>query len=462
MSDQNVKRVHFIGVGGVGMSGIALVAHQRGIHVTGSDLRTSKYTNELSDAGIKIFIGQAAENIPDGDERPDIVVVSTAIPETNPELMRARELNIPVWHRSRMLAELGRGLKTLAAAGTHGKTTTSSMLAATLDRIGTDPSFLIGGMIDGYPTNARLGTGEYYVVEADESDGSFVHLSPFVAIVTNIEADHLDHYGSLDAIEDAFVEFMGLVPADGAAIVCGEDPRLPELAAKSGAHTITYGFTQDCDVVCVVTGSAGIGSSFAVRFPDGSVVATELPANPGRHNVLNATAVLTCAWFLGHDVEKAAAALSSFSGVRRRFDRVGEAGGVTVVDDYGHHPTEVAATITAASQLGFRKVHVLFQPHRYSRTQALSREFASAFDGADDLVLMDVYSAGEAPIPGVTGKTIVDAVLEHDPRKQVGWLPHRADIVPYLASKVREGDLVITMGAGDVTTVGPLLLGALG
>lgn len=458
---QSIRSIHLIGVGGVGMSGIALVAHERGLRVSGSDLRTSRYTKELSDAGITVFVGQRAENIPDGAGRPDVVVVSSAIPASNPELVRARELGIPVWHRSQMLAYLGRGLKTLAVAGTHGKTTTSSMLATTLDRLGADPSFLIGGMIDGYPTNAHSGTGEYYVIEADESDGSFVHFSPYVAVVTNIEADHLDHYGDLAHVEQAFCEFMGLVPDDGAIVICGDDERLPRLARSTGRHVITYGFGEACDVRCQVTGASGIGSAFAVTLPGGRRVSAHLDANPGRHNVLNATAVLATLDFLGFDAERSAEALSGFAGVRRRFELVGRAAGVTVVDDYGHHPTEVAATISAARSLGFSRVHVLFQPHRYTRTQALADEFASAFDEADDVTVMDVYSAGEAPIPGVSGKTIVDAILARNPRKQVCYLPHRQDVVEYLRHKAAPGDLVLTMGAGDVTTVGPLLVTAL-
>lgn len=451
---------HFIGVGGVGMSGIALVAHERGMRVSGSDLRTSKYTKELSDAGVPIFIGQKAENIDEAD-KPDVVVISTAIPATNPELARARELGIPVWHRSEMLAYLGRGLKTLAVAGTHGKTTTSSMLATTLDRIGAEPSFLIGGMIDGYPTNAHSGAGDYYVIEADESDGSFVHFSPYVAIVTNIEADHLDHYGTLEAVEQAFVDFMSLVPEEGAVVACAEDPRVIELANQAGRRVVSYGFGEDCDVRCELTGASGIGSAFTVTFADGRCVTAHLDANPGRHNVLNATAVIATLEVLGYDPQQAADALSRFSGVRRRFDRIGEEAGVTVVDDYGHHPTEVAATIKAARTLGFRRVHVLFQPHRYTRTEALADQFAEAFDDADDVTFMDVYSAGEPPIPGVSGKTLVDALLDRNPRKPVCYLPHRVDVVPYLCKKARPGDLVITMGAGDVTTIGPLLIGAL-
>lgn len=456
----SVTKVHFIGIGGVGMSGIALVAHQRGLAVSGSDMKESRATKALAKAGIKVFTSHDAANLaPD----TDVVVVSTAIPERNPELAAARARGVPVWHRSHMLARLGEGRKTLACAGTHGKTTTSSMLATTLERMGTDPTFLIGGTVDGYGTNAVAGAGEYYVVEADESDGSFVHLSPHVALVTNIEADHLDHYGSLDAIYDAFRDFIGLVPDDGAAVVCAQDARLVKLARANAKRTFTYGEAgeRQADVTFTITGRSGIGSSFTVAFPDGSNVEAAISHSPGRHNVLNATGVLGVVWALGLDVQQAARALSTFSGVRRRFDFVGEAAGVTVVDDYAHHPTEVKATLAAAAKLDFEHVHVLFQPHRYTRTEALAPLFGEAFDDASTVTLMDVYAAGETPIPGVSGKTVVDAVLAHDSRHQCAWMPHRPEVVPYLTTRLQAGDLLITMGAGDVTFMGAQILESL-
>lgn len=337
------------------------------------------------------------------------------------------------------------------------------MLATTIDRMGLDPSFVIGGTVDGYNTNAKSGTGEYYIVEADESDGSFVHLSPHVALVTNIEPDHLDHYGSLEAIYDAFADFLSLLPDDGAAVVCADNPRLAQVARGVGKRTIVYGEkgSADCDVCFEVTGRRGLGYAFTVSFPDGTSVETEITKNPGRHNVLNATGVLGVVWACGLDVAQAARALATFSGVRRRFDLVGEEGGVVVVDDYAHHPTEIRATIEAASKLDFNHVHVLFQPHRYSRTESLAREFGPAFDEADSIIVMDVYPAGETPIPGVTGKTVIDSILRHNPRQQVAWLPHRPEIIPFLLHRLSAGDLIITMGAGDVTAMAPLLTHAL-
>jgi UDP-N-acetylmuramate--alanine ligase len=455
-----LKTIHFIGIGGVGMSGIALVAKARGITVSGSDMKESRATRKLAEAGIEVFIGHDAANVP---QDCDVVVVSSAIPEKNPELVEAHRRGISVWHRSQMLAELGKGRKTLACAGTHGKTTSSSMLATTIDRMGLDPSFLIGGTVDGYDTNAKNGTGEYYIVEADESDGSFVHLSPYVALITNVEADHLDHYGTLDAIYDAFGDFMGLVPDEGAVVVCADNPRLVELARSTGKRTIPYGEkgTPGAEAVFTVKGRDGLGYAFTVEFPDGQSADVSIRKNPGRHNVLNATGVLSVVWACGLDIQKGAEALSTFSGVRRRFDLVGEEDGVTVVDDYAHHPTEIKATIKAASQLDFKHVHVLFQPHRYTRTQSLAQMFGDAFELADSITVMDVYPAGEAPIPGVSGKTVVRSLLEHDARQQVAWMPHRQEIVPYLISKLSKGDLLITMGAGDVTTMGPLVCQAL-
>lgn len=361
------KKIHFIGVGGVGMSGIALVAKSRGVQVSGSDMKESRATKRLVDAGVEVMIGHDAANIAND---LDAVVISSAIPEKNPELAEARKRGIPVWHRSQALASLGEGKKTLACAGTHGKTTTSSMLATTIDRMGLDPSFVIGGTVDGYDTNAKSGTGEHYIVEADESDGSFVHLSPYVALITNIEPDHLDHYGSLEAIYDAFADFLSLLPDEGAAVVCADNPRLAQIAREVGKRTIVYGEKGDggCDVCFEVTGKSGLGHAFTVSFPDGTSVQTEITKNPGRHNVLNATGVLGVVWACGLDVEQAARALATFSGVRRRFDLIGEEAGVTVVDDYAHHPTELAATLATAKEMGYDRVIAVHQPFTFSRT----------------------------------------------------------------------------------------------
>ncbi|RHO40349.1 UDP-N-acetylmuramate--L-alanine ligase [Eggerthella sp. AM16-19] len=462
MSEERIKQVHFIGVGGVGMSGIARVAHDQGMQVSGSDIKESRYTKQLREAGITVFIGQKAENIPEGNP---VIVISTAILENNPELIEARRRGLEIWHRAQMLAHLGVGLDTLAVAGTHGKTTTSSMLASALDALGADPTFLIGGIVRAYGTNAHSGTGDHYVVEADESDKSFTYLSPKAVLVTNIEADHLDHYKDLDEIYDKFHDFMGLVPEDGVIVACGEEPHVVEIARSEGRRMYTYGFNEGCDVRITSYEPHGIGSRYTAVMPDGTQVEGTIKQNPGRHNVLNATGVVTLLWALGFDAAKVAQALSGFAGVRRRFDLVGEVGGVTVVDDYAHHPTEIAATISAAAGLGYKHVHVLFQPHRYSRaplfTQVLHDEFGAAFDKADSVTFMDVYPAGEAPVPGVSGKTFLNVLLEHEGHPQADFVAHRVDVVPHLMDKLQPGDLVITMGAGDVTAMGPQIIDAL-
>jgi UDP-N-acetylmuramate--alanine ligase len=436
------------------MSGIALVLAARGMRVTGSDLKVSRYSRALEAAGVPVAIGHAAENLGD----PEIVVVSSAIPESNPELAEARRRGLPVWPRAKMLAHLAGERKTVAVAGTHGKTTTSSMIATMLSRMGLEPSFLIGGEVDGFNTNAVNGSGEYYVVEADESDGSFVYLDPCVAVITNIEADHLDHYGTLDGVKAAFMEFMDRV--SDVLVVSGDQPLLVEMARATGRRVVTYGFCDECDVQATILGREGAGLRFELTTADGKS-ATGVTTVPGVHMVSNAVGALAAAWALGLELQDAADALGSFSGVRRRFDLIGERGGVTVVDDYAHHPTEVRATLAAAKSLEFGRVVVLFQPHRYSRTDALSTEFGDAFADADKIVLMDVYSAGEAPIPGVSGKTVLDAVLRAHPRAQVAYLPHRADIIGYVTTRSRPGDIVLTMGAGDVTALGSELLRAL-
>ena len=448
------KSAHFIGIGGAGMSGIALVLHERGYQVTGSDLKNSRYTRQLSRAGIDIRVPHQAATI--DEVNPDVVVVSTAIPETNPELVRARELGIPVWPRAKMLSALGAGYTTVAVAGTHGKTTTSSMCATMLDRMGLDPSFLIGGIVEGYDTNGRNGSGKYFVAEADESDSSFLYLNPDVVVVTNVEADHMDHYSSLQEIEDTFVTFMGLVGEDGTVVVCGDQKHLAELARSTGRTVITYGCDADNDVVCTPGVSRhSIGATFSVSFPDGTVREVSIKNNPGHHNMLNATASLTVSYALSLDVEAAAQALSSFDGVRRRFTHVGDVRGVAVVDDYGHHPTEIRATLSAAQSLDFKNVVVVFQPHRYSRLQALCDDFANAFADADKLVLVDVFPAGEMPIPGVTSKMLADRVRELHPGMDVRYVSDRQALYATIDEVAQEGDLLITMGAGDVTQIGP-------
>ena len=464
MTENRIKNVHFIGIGGVGMSGIARVAKEQGMEVSGSDLRESRYTQQLREAGVRVYIGQKASNL--DSENPDVVVVSTAILENNPELKEAKRREIPIWHRAKMLAELGRGHRTLAVAGTHGKTTTSSMLASVIDGMGFDPTFLIGGIVRAYNSNAHCGKGDYYVVEADESDKSFTYLDPESVLVTNIEADHLDHYEDLNEIYKLFGDFMSSVHDEGCCVVCGEDEALVEVARKTGRKVLTYGFSSECDTTISDYAVSGVSTSFTVTLPNGKVLNCHLKQNPGRHNALNAAGVLTLLMTQGFDVERAAEVLGDFSGVRRRFDLVGEINGITILDDYAHHPTEIAATISAAKSLDFKRVCVVFQPHRYSRvklfTEVLKDEFSSAFDQADFVVFMNVYSAGEAPIPGITGVTFMQPVLDHvGDTKKITYIDRRLKLIPYLVENLEPGDLIITMGAGDVTGVGPELLAAL-
>jgi UDP-N-acetylmuramate--alanine ligase len=454
-----VSRVyaHFIGVGGAGMSGLAKVLNDRGKVVTGSDLRLSRYAAALRESGVTVHVGHDAANLGD----PDVVVVSSAIPESNPELAEARRRGIPVWQRAKMLAQLAGDQRTIAVAGTHGKTSTSSMAVAALSSMGLDPTFLIGGELNDVGSNARCGTGAYYVVEADESDGSFLELAPYVAIVTNVEADHLDHYGSLDAVVDAFRAFVAQVDPEGVAVLCADDAVLMGLAAACRCRVVTYGRSASADVRVEAVEQTPEGVRFAAVLPGGHRVTAEL-AVPGEHMAVNAAGVIAALWSLGLDADVAARGVSTFAGVRRRFERIGEARGVTVVDDYAHHPTEVRATLRAARGASHRRLWVVFQPHRYSRTAALGSEFGRSFRDADRVVLMDVYSAGEPPVPGVSGKTVLDALLLAHPKTQAAYFPHRADVAGYVADRARAGDLVMTMGAGDVTTMGPEIVRALG
>ena len=446
---------HFIGIGGAGMSGIAHVLHERGLAVSGSDLKLSRYARQLTEEGIPVAIGHDASNLGD----PEVVVVSSAIPDANPELVEARRRGVDVWQRAKMLAHLAGDQRTVAVAGTHGKTSTSSMIAQMLTELGEDPTFLIGGELNDMGANARHGRGRWYVVEADESDGSFLHLSPHVAIVTNVEADHLDHYSGIDEVRETFAAFLARTDPEGVAVVCADDPALRRIAAACPAPVVTYGRSPEADVRLLALEQDGLGHRFTVS-AGGAAVEGRIGV-PGEHMVLNAAGALAVAQTLGLDLARAAEALGRFTGVRRRFEFVGEVDGVTVVDDYAHHPTEVATTLAGARKAGFERIWVVFLPHRYSRTAALGGDFGEVFEYADRVVLMDVYGAGETPIPGVSGKTIVDAVLEKRPRSRVAYFPHRTDVEPYVTALARPGDLVMTMGAGDVTAIGADLVRAL-
>ena len=461
-SKEQTVYAHFIGVGGAGMSALALVLLQRGVKVTGSDLKESRYTRTLQDAGMDVCIGHDVANLGTVAQSPEIVVVSTAIPETNPELKEARRRNLPVWQRAQMLAEITKDLTTIAVAGTHGKTSTSSILANTLEVMGQNPGFCIGGEVEAFSANAREGSGDLYVVEADESDGSFVWLAPRIAVITNLEPEHVDHYESYEELEQVFADFMGRISDDGLLIACGDDKELVDLGRASGKRLLTYGANEHCDIrfFNVKPLKDKPGSDFSISYK-GKVYAASITL-PGDHMVSNATAVFAAATSLGLDPKAAAAALGSFQGVRRRFEFLGEYAGVNIVDDYGHHPTEIEATLKGAKDLGYARTIVVFQPHRYSRTQAFEREFGTAFEYADLIVLTDVFSSGEVPIPGISGRTVVNSILEYNPTAQVVWLPRRKKLSDYLCAHLRSGDLLITMGAGDITTLGSELKRELG
>ena len=438
-----VRRAHLIGIGGAGMSGIARLLLARGVEVSGSDLKASAVLDDLRAAGAEVFVGHRAEQVGD----PDVVVVSSAIREGNPELAAARARGIPVLARAQVLAALTARHRTLAVAGTHGKTTTTSMLAWILDRCGLDPTFVVGGDVNEIGSGARHGGGGVFVAEADESDGSFLLLRPEVAVVTNVEEDHLDFYrGGRTEIEGAFATF---VRGAGRVVACGDDPGVRAALARAGVRALTYGTGGDVDVPVRVLREAPAAGRLGLAEGE---VEVALPA-PGAHNVLNAAAAVLAAGLVGVPASEAAAALGSFPGVRRRFERRGTARGAEIYEDYAHHPTEVAATIAAARRAARGRLVVVFQPHRYTRTEAMWKELGRSLAGADVAVVTDVYAAGEDPIPGVSGELVAEALREAAPGLPIAYLPHRADVISFLVREVREGDLVLTLGAGDVTTV---------
>ncbi|MDI6874245.1 UDP-N-acetylmuramate--L-alanine ligase [Candidatus Solincola sp.] len=439
-------RVHFVGIGGAGMSAIAAVLLARGVEVSGSDLKESRNTERLREMGARVFIGHDPRNV----EGAGVVVVSSAVPERNRELQEARRRGIPVLPRAAMLARIMEEGKGIAVAGTHGKTTTTSMVAMILSRAGLDPTYVVGGELNDVGSNAHAGSGEFVVAEADESDGSFLLLKPWAAVVTNVEEDHLDYYREPGRIREHFEHFVGLVPLDGILVVGGDDPGARSLKKRGPARTYTFGEGEDCDYRFSNLRVFRGGSSFSVSFRGRRLGELRLRI-PGRHNAYNALAALALTHAMGVDFRTAAEALSSFQGVRRRFQVVDEIAGIRIVDDYAHHPSEVRSTLEAASLEERERIVCLFQPHRYSRTSALWRDFGTAFKRAHLLVLTDVYAAGEDPMPGVDGKLILNAVLEEEPSKQVVYVPRRAALGEATVRFLRPGDLVITMGAGDIS-----------
>jgi UDP-N-acetylmuramate--alanine ligase len=452
-----VQRIHFVGIGGIGMSGIAEVLLNLGYKVSGSDLRESSVTQRLASLGAIIFIGHRAENIT-GSEA---VVTSSAVARDNPEVQAARGQHIPVIPRAEMLAELMRLKYGIAIAGMHGKTTTTSMVAAVLAAGGLDPTVVVGGRVDAMGSNARLGKSQYLVAEADESDRSFLKLSPILSIVTNIDREHMDCYRDMDDVEQAFVDFMNRVPFYGAVIACKDDERLRNLLPRVERRVITYGASEEADfqmqaLPCNSKPAEGDPRSrFGVLNRGKKIGDFDLHV-PGQHNVLNATAAVATGVGLDIPAERIAEALKNFRGVDRRFQLKGKIAGITVVDDYGHHPTEIRATLAAARQCGFERIHVIFQPHRYTRTRDLADEFATAFRGSDSVQLLEIYAASEEPIPGVTAQALSEHIRTAG--TDVNYVSSFADAAAQAASRAREGDLVLTLGAGSVYQIGPMVL----
>jgi len=451
----DIGTIHFIGIGGIGMSGIAEVMHNMGYSVQGSDVADGYVVQGLRDRGIKVMIGHAAENLGDAA----VVVTSTAIKKGNPEVDLALERRVPVIRRAEMLAELMRLKSTVAVAGTHGKTTTTSMIAALLDAGGVDPTVINGGIINSYGSNARLGSSDWMVVEADESDGSFLRLDGTVAVVTNIDPEHLDHYGEFDAVKDAFVEFVENVPFYGAALLCLDHPEVQAILPRvQDRRIVTYGFSAQADIrgdnVTPVPG--GNRFDVQVRERDGSVrriEGIEMPM-PGRHNVLNAMAAIGVALHLGIDDATIQSGFAKFGGVKRRFTKVGEialeGGNVTVIDDYGHHPVEVKAVLAAAREGVRGRVIAVVQPHRFTRLRDLMDEFQQAFNDADTVYVAPVYPAGETPIEGVDADALVSG-LKRRGHRAAETIADAATLATALAADLQPNDMVVCLGAGDIT-----------
>jgi UDP-N-acetylmuramate--alanine ligase len=453
---RGIKRVHFVGIGGIGMSGIAEVLINLGYSVSGSDAKTSDITERLKSLGARIHVGHAAENA----SGSDVVVISSAIRGDNPEIAYAQRLNIPVIPRAEMLAELMRLKYGIAVAGSHGKTTTTSMIASILADAGLDPTAVIGGRLDKFGSNAVLGRSELLVAEADESDGSFLLLSPTIAVVTNIDAEHLDHYGTMDDLFRAFRDFSNKVPFYGLAVLCHDHPNVQRILPEIRRRYVTYGRSVQADVRATDVKLGAFGSEFAVSKGAEPLGRIKLPI-PGVHNVDNALAAITVARELEVGFEQAAHALAAFKAPRRRFETRGIANGIRVVEDYGHHPAEVRATLAAARTLDPNRIVTIFQPHRYTRTRDLFHEFMSCFNESDTLVLTDIYPAGEEPIPGVTSERLFESIRDHGHR-DVRFYADKNEIPEALAGELLPGDMVLLLGAGDVNKLAEPLLAVLG
>jgi UDP-N-acetylmuramate--alanine ligase len=442
-----VRQVHFIGVGGIGMSGLAEILRNVGFDVSGSDLRDGETTQRLRRLGVRIDLGHREENV----RGADVIVYSSAISAQNPEMLEARALGIPVITRAEMLAELMRVKYGVAIAGSHGKTTTTSLVATVLRAAGLDPTVVVGGRMAALGSNAKLGEGDLLVAEADESDGSFLRLSPTIAAITNIDPEHLDFYGTHEALKEAFIEFAEKVPFYGLAVLCLDHPHVQDLLPRVRRRHVTYGISPQADYSARALRFQGTTTSF-VAYRRGETLGEFSVRMPGQHNVLNCLAVIAIADELEIPLDVMKEALATFGGVARRFSIVEEVHGVTLVDDYGHHPAEVVATLEAARRAFDQRVLVAFQPHRYTRTQHLHDEFSRAFNKADLVLLADIYAAGEAPIPGVSAERLARSIAEHG-HHAVRYVKDRASLAATLAAEARPGDVVIALGAGDINRV---------
>jgi UDP-N-acetylmuramate--alanine ligase len=472
-----IQRIHFVGIGGIGMSGIAEVLLNLGYKISGSDLKSSAVTERLKILGAIVFEGHSSENV----SGAEVVVTSSAINAGNPEVEEARRLHIPVIQRAEMLAELMRLKYGIAVAGMHGKTTTTSMIAAVLAAGGLDPTVVVGGRVDAMGSNARLGRSQYLVAEADESDRSFLKLSPILAVVTNIDREHMDCYRNMHDLKRTFLDFAERVPFYGMIVACNDDPILRRMLPRIRRRLVTYGTRRGSDFGIILrqngadapartrtpvrlppasrslrAGSMPPRNRFEVKYRDNKLGDFQLYV-PGLHNVLNATAAIAVGIGLEIPIAQVREALENFRGVDRRFQVCGKAGGVTVIDDYGHHPTEIRATLAAARQCGYRKIHVIFQPHRYSRTRDLIDEFATAFSDADSLYVLDIYPASEQPIEGITGEALARRIFGKGSRA-AEYAASFDDAVTAATTNAVEGDMVLTLGAGSVSQLAPMLL----
>ena len=458
---EGAKRIHFIGIGGIGMSGIAELLVNLGYEVSGSDMHRSDITERLASLGARIAEGHDAGNVRD----VEVVVYSSAIPPSNPEMAAARAYGLTMVPRAELLAELMRLRQGIAIAGAHGKTTTTSMIAVVLDAAGLDPTAVIGGRISSFGSNAKLGQGRYLVAEADESDRSFLKLAPRFAVITNIDREHLEAYRDLDDLKAAFLQFANAVPANGAVVLCADDPHLRHMRREIKGRVVTYGFAETADVTATNVAQRGFGSESSVRATEPGGQPQELGrlqlSVPGRHNVQNALAAIALSRELGITWTDISRALAAFHGAERRFQRRGEARGVVVIEDYGHHPTEIAAVMSAAKPMAAGRLIVVFQPHRFTRTQLLMNDFGPALSAADIVVLTDIYGAGEEPIPGIDVGVLAHAVRQGF-AGDLRVVPDLDAVATEVGSTARPGDLIVLLGAGSIGSIAPDVLRALG